>query len=623
MSRPNPILKNRNRLKMAKKTNKERSIPLQGQQAAFAFFPPFGQPRENIFSSEGLLMPSTTLPYRYTHATTESTTGYFSCEPPEDLSLEQALRRLEESPNDEFLHNHLLRRITALTDEERAALTDSGRPVLVALLLEAAFLAAPEHAPAGSSAEELERLQAFTPLPYLSLARQLLSPEGMREQALMTAWNALFTANLSEHHPLPHPDDIGLALPRSIEERLAAPSVTGRDCAAVHAELVRPGETAWNRPPAQNTAATALSALATFGVIAGTEMRHESSLAPVGLLRAWNVDVRVRNGALDYTLTGEATTWGRGLALAAARASYSMEMAERASAYLSVEDNRIKDRLHPAPLVKASHAELLAQGKTALNPRLLPLEVPYREQSIHWMEGQDSAGSIVLVPVQAVGLFCNLDEPALFLSPGSTGLASGSSMAEARVAALAEILERDAEATVPWRRDQCFELETPDTSQPLAVLLADYARRGIHVWFRDMTTEFGVPCYQSFVTGSDGRLVRGAGAGLSGAGALLSALTETPYPYPNGPASAKAPAGLARRKLEELPDYRLDSPERNLLLLETVLASHGHAPIYVELTRDDLEIPVLRALVPGLELTADFDGFARPAARLFKRALAK
>lgn len=195
------------------------------------------------------------------------------------------------------------------------------------------------------------------------------------------------------------------------------------------------------------------------------------------------------------------------------------------------------------------------------------------------MEGQDSAGSIVLVPVQAVGLFCNLDEPALFLSPGSTGLASGgSSMAEARVAALAEILERDAEATVPWRRDQCFELETPDTSQPLAVLLADYARRGIHVWFRDMTTEFGVPCYQSFVTG-EATAVLSEGRERDFPGQSLSALTETPYPYPNGPASAKAPAGLARRKLEELPDYRLDSPgERNLLLLETVLASHGHAP---------------------------------------------
>ena len=209
---------------------------------------------------------------------------------------------------------------------------------------------------------------------------------------------------------------------------------------------------------------------------------------------------------------------------------------------------------------------------------------------------------------------------ALFLSPGSTGMASGNTLDEAKVGALTEILERDAEATVPWRRDQCFTLEAHG-DHPLAVLLADYARRGIHVWFRDMTTEFGVPCYQSFVTGSDGSVVRGAGAGLSGPGALLSALTETPYPYPNGPASAPVPAGLAQRRLEDLPEYRLDSPARNLRLLEAVLISHGHVPVYVDLTRDDLEIPVVRAVVPGLELTADFDVFSRPSVRLFRRYL--
>ena len=47
----------------------------------------------------------------------------------------------------------------------------------------------------------------------------------------------------------------------------------------------------------------------------------------------------------------------------------------------------------------------------------------------------------------------------------------------------------------------------------------------------------------------------------------------------------------------------------------------GHVPVYVDLTRDDLEIPVVRAVVPGLELTADFDVFSRPSVRLFRRYL--
>ena len=111
-------------------------------------------------------MPTTTLPYRYAHASTESMTGYFSCEPPEDLSFEDALARLEAAPLDEFLHRHLLRRITALPPDEAAALRTPSRPVLMALLYEAAFLNA-GHAEllSGVSAGELERLEGASASP--------------------------------------------------------------------------------------------------------------------------------------------------------------------------------------------------------------------------------------------------------------------------------------------------------------------------------------------------------------------------------------------------------------------------------------------------------------------------
>ena len=245
-------------------------------------------------------MPTTTLPYRYTHASTESMTGYFSCEPPEDLCFEDALARLEAAPLDEFLHRHLLRRIAALPPDEAAALRTPSRPVLMGLLCETAFLNA-GHAGMlnGVSAGELERLKGATPLPYLSFARKSLTKEGQEEQANLAAWNALFEENLSRHHPLPHPDDNDLPLPAYV--RNAEPPKHGRTAAEVHAERAVPGQPIWSRPPAQHTAAEALASLATCGVIAGTEMRHESSLAPVGLLRNWNVDIAVRNGKLDYT----------------------------------------------------------------------------------------------------------------------------------------------------------------------------------------------------------------------------------------------------------------------------------------------------------------------------------
>ena len=50
-----------------------------------------------------------------------------------------------------------------------------------------------------------------------------------------------------------------------------------------------------------------------------------------------------------------------------------------------------------------------------------------------------------------------------------------------------------------------------------------------------------------------------------------------------------------------------------------MLAEHGKTPLYVNLTRKVLDIPVVRALVPGLCLTSDWDSFSRPDLRLFAR----
>ena len=189
------------------------------------------------------------------------------------------------------------------------------------------------------------------------------------------------------------------------------------------------------------------------------------------------------------------------------------------------------------------------------------------------------------------------------------------------MAAITEILERDAEATTPFSRARCFTLRSRD--QRIQSLLEDYAARGIRVQFQDLTTELGLPVYQCFVTALDGTVARATGANLNGARAALAALTERPYvwasPAPFGKASGPGLAALPERVLEDLPDYSLPSAEANLRLLESVLAGHGKSPLYVDLTRTDLNLPVVRVLIPGLELTAEWDSFSRPSLRLFAR----
>lgn len=582
------------------------------------------------------------LEYAYRHEQTQATTGYFSCVPPEGMSFEAALARLEAAPMDDFMHLHLLRLLAA---EDAATLRNRAQgcydaagdvftqPVLAALLAECALLAAADNGEgrglcAGFPPNAMERLAPYSPAVYLRAATRA-------DHKAAAAWSALFRANICDHHPLPRLDEAGIAplyntqvLDAVAGHMAAHADALSRHCATLRGETWTP----WQRPPAQETFLRALDALMEADVVDGPEMRHEASLSPIALLRGWRVNLTVRNGSVRHTLKGAATAYGRGLSLAGARASYAMEIVERASAYVSVgpgaagnggaEAGVVLNRKHALPLTRARFSELAARGLAALDPNRLPLEAPYADAPLHWLPARGVTGQTVLVPAQAVFLFCNLDEPALFLAGGSTGLASGNSMDEAMVAALTEIAERDAEATTPFSRTRCFTLRSAD--RIIQSLLDDYAACGIRVQFQDLTTELGVPVYQCFVMGRDGTVARATGANLSGPRAALAALTETPWPYStaqNKPpvSSGTGLAGLPVRMIEDLPDYSLPSPQANRRLLEAVLAEHGRSPLYVDLTRADFDLPVVRALVPGFSLTAEWDRFSRPDARLFAR----
>lgn len=570
--------------------------------------------------------------YAYVHTRTIGSTGYFSCEPAEELPLDAALADLEATPLDDFLHEHLLRRLgdmdaAALSGlAERclaAARTDRPLPTLAALLCECALLFPQTRTALAPAAAELRaHAAAAGPNPRLAAARR-------PDHAAALEWGRLFHANLTEHRSLPRLEESGLPLPHAAADLARAMAQVTRTpdngpLAAEHARLAAREWSGGGRPPARETFARALRALEDAGLIAGPEMRHEASLSPIALLRDWRIRVSVRNGRHAHRLRGAATAYGRGLSLAAARASCAMEMVERASAYASIGeggahgDGEILDRLAPLPLRRATATELARAGLRAVAP-----DAPMTKAPLFWVAARDTRGDAVLVPVQDVLLFCNLDEPRLGRAPGSTGLASGNTPDEARFAALMEIIERDADATTPFCRHACFTLTSRDPR--IQGLLDDYAARGIRVQFQDITGEFGVPVYRCFVTGRDGSVASATGAGLRGADAALSALTETPWPYswatpaPHGVASGPGLAGLAPRALEDLPDWSLPTAEASLRLLERVLAAHGREVLHVELTRADLGIPVARVLVPGLEPHADFDALTRPAPRLFAR----
>ncbi|KJS32551.1 MAG: hypothetical protein VR64_06515 [Desulfatitalea sp. BRH_c12] len=553
--------------------------------------------------------------YRLTRIATEAATGYFDCVPADDRDFDSTVAWCRAHPNDEFMRKYLLRLIAAW---EPQALKNGIRQAagddlfLKALFLEAClllpqFTALGRHFPAGVQ----DRLAHASPFIFIKAQRRADHP-------LHRRWIEQLRPNFFEHAPLPTPKQVGLPAPTDPQSIASAMAV----CAPLERLAADIGPQ--NKPVVAKSAdpaaltALALERLAQAGIQVDAEMRHEASLSPIALLRHWQVALSVDCGRHQYRLAGEQISYGRGLALEVARVACVMEIVERVSSYASIAHDRVHGYRHPYPLTRARLSELHRQGKAALDPNRLGLEAPYSDDPLYWLEGRTSAASgarSILVPVQCVFLFSNLDEVKLFSGLGSNGLGAGASLAEAKCKALLEVIERDSAAVTPYTPDLCFDVETGDART--ARLLQSYAERGVHVGFLDVTGPLGVPCCKCFVMGADGQVAAGTGAHLDARRALLSALTETPYPYPNSPPSRPLAPAPVRVPIEALPDYDQGDPEANLALLEQLLSANGFEPIYIDLTRADLDLPVVRAIVPGMELLGDFDRFSRVHPRLY------
>ncbi len=554
--------------------------------------------------------------YELTLRTTAAGIGFFSTKPVRQMDLPEAARYLVAHPYDDFIRKFLLEGVEVLEAEELGGIIGENlhapRPFL-AMLYEACILY-PRYRALSGRFQGVEPEDLAPETSHVAIRSELLP-----DHFTHVAWIEAFEANRSLHEPLPTQADVDEEPPVSPEAMAKLAERTWTRIGDVLERADARAQPAAPRPPAAETYARAIERLESVGVFAEPELRHQSSLSPVALMRRWKLDRTVKNARLDYRLTGLQTSWGKGLTLDAARASYAMEMVERVSSFTSISSEGLVGYTRPYPLVQATFDDLVRQGRHALDPNAVRLDVPYEDQPLWWMQAQDWQGEDILVPAQFVFLFCNLDEPGFFGGLGSTGLASGNTLVEARFSALLECVERDAEGVALYRPEDCFLLAADDPQ--IKALLDGYAAKGVHPVFQDVTTEFGIPCLRAFVVGEDGTVAKGTAAHLDGRKALVSALTEVAYPYPESPASKPAPEGLPTRRYEDLPNFATGDYGRNLARLEDILAANGYEPIYLDLTRQDVGLPVAKAMVPGLELTADLERFSRVSPRLWARYL--
>ena len=319
---------------------------------------------------------------------------------------------------------------------------------------------------------------------------------------------------------------------------------------------------------------------------------------------------------------------GKGATVEESRISAIMEGIERYCA--EVHDRRIE---------LGYYHELFGRGRI-LDPKdlILPPETN-SDQILPWVEGFDIANDeSVLVPAQAVFHPLHPRYRPLFRT-GTNGLASGNTLEEAVFHALAEVIERDAWSLVEATRDSGPKVTNID--DPLInEMQKKFADAKVEVTIRDITSDIGIPTMAAV---ADDVLLRdpmlltmGMGTHTSSRVAVMRALTEVAQSRLTQIHGAREDTTVAqvRKRLgydrtkrmnaywfkdngtvdyHAIPSCDSDDFLNDIHRMVSALKKRGlDRVIVVDLTRDEIGIPVVRVIVPGLESYA-MDGERRGA----------
>jgi ribosomal protein S12 methylthiotransferase accessory factor len=219
---------------------------------------------------------------------------------------------------------------------------------------------------------------------------------------------------------------------------------------------------------------------------------------------------------------------GKGLTQAAAMRSALGESVERYCALrVPGERSRIARRtdligasLDPARLVLHSPEQL----------ETLPYHHYSQDTALAWVEGEDlTSGARIWLPAQAVYLVTPTDSPTLFQTT-SNGLAAGQTPAHAKLAAVLEVVERDAFLTAWYHRLPVRRLNWARHPDPDIVGIGRaYLHRDVAIELYLLPSDHEIPVVAALAIeeGDDGvAAVVGLGAHRSLARAAASAMME-------------------------------------------------------------------------------------------------
>jgi putative methanogenesis marker protein 1 len=308
---------------------------------------------------------------------------------------------------------------------------------------------------------------------------------------------------------------------------------------------------------------------------------------------------------------------GKGATIEESRISAIMEGIERYCA--EVHDRRVE---------RGYYHDMFGKGRI-VDPRdlILPGDAD-PDQIIPWFEGFDIVNDVpVFVPAQAVFHPLPAHYRSLFRT-STNGLASGNTMEEAIFHALAEVIERDAWSLVEASRNtgqNVVHIEDPLIND----MQKKFADAQVEVTLRDITSDIGIPTMAAV---ADDVLLKdpilltmGMGTHTSARVAVMRALTEVAQSRLTQIHGAREDTTIAqmRKKMgydrakrmnaywfkdNGTVDYgtlrSCDSDDflKDIRIMTDALKRRGLDRVIVfDLSRDEIGIPVVRVVVPGLE----------------------
>ena len=363
---------------------------------------------------------------------------------------------------------------------------------------------------------------------------------------------------------------------------------------------------------------------------------NENKLKTAGITRIADITDLDRVGIPVYTAIrptsqeGSVSVYGgKGITKNHAKASAMMEGFERYSAERQENDD--------TTIAKISE---ISEKGNYIDPKSLnlPKELEKKDISdmnIEWSISHDLiTGKDYYIPTNAIyhPYALNDNTCQILFKSNTNGLASGNSLEEAILHGIFEVIERDAWSIFELTRKNSsqIDLESID-SEVVNDALSKFSENEINIKLMDLTADINVP---TIAASSDDTLLKDAGLLTLGIGthldpevAILRALTEVAQSRATQIHGAREDtvradfartAGYERMKrinkhyfededekisLSDIKNRSTDSITKDIdIVLEELKANDIEHVLYYDLTRPELNVDVVRVVIPTMEL---------------------